>query len=290
MSAALASFPSSRMAPSQIIPVADRFPAQAARFQTRLSEIVAQYLAAANIVGRLHVMQDAKNKIGSNVGFSTMGFPWRPQFADEQNGALGFESVPYTQAIERIRNLTPMTRLAFDALASQYKLQAFTVSGVSDVKLIDNIQQALLDIMQSGGTQSDFAKAVDALTSDAGVSSLLDTQINTIFQTNVQTAYSNGRFAQMLDPAVTTALPIWQYHTVEDSHVRPAHAALDGFAAPYNDAVWRRIYPPADGQYGCRCSVSAMAPSDAPDDAMLPGISRLPSVVAGFTSTIGSQA
>jgi SPP1 gp7 family putative phage head morphogenesis protein len=274
MSASVASFPGSR-----IIPIAERFPVQTARFQTNLSDIVAQYLAAANIVGRLHVMQAAKNKIGSNVAFSTMGIPSRPtQFADVQNGALGFESVPFTQAIDRIRNLTPMTRLAFDALASQYKLQAFTVSGVSDVKLIDNIQQALLDIMQSGGTQSDFAKAVAALTSDAGVNSLLDTQINTIFQTNVQTAYSNGRFAQMRDSAVTTALPIWQYHTVEDSHVRPAHAALDGFAAQYDDPVWRRIYPPCG--YNCRCSVSAMSPGDAPGDAQLPGLPRIPAGAA----------
>jgi SPP1 gp7 family putative phage head morphogenesis protein len=263
-----------------ILPIVTQHPAQHQRFQSKMSDIVAQYLAAANIVGRLHVMQDANNKIGAAVPFSTLGVPSRPaQFADSvDNGSLGFESVPFTQAIDRIRNLTPMTRLAFDALASRYKMQAFTIAGVSDVKLIDNIQQELLDTLKEGGTPDDFRKAVGALTSDAGVADLLDAQINTIFQTNVQTAYSNGRFAQMRDPAVAAALPIWQYHTVEDSHVRPAHAALDGFAAQYDDPVWRRIYPPCG--YNCRCSVSAMSPSDAPDDASSPGLPRIPAAAA----------
>lgn len=43
-----------------------------------------------------------------------------------------------------------------------------------------------------------------------------------------------------------------QFLTVGDERVRKAHAALDGFTAPRNDPIRRRLRPPLS--HGCRCT------------------------------------
>jgi uncharacterized protein with gpF-like domain len=74
------------------------------------------------------------------------------------------------------------------------------------------------------------------------------------------------------------ALPYWMYRTAGDDRVRPAHAALDGFAAKASDVVWHRLYPPCG--YNCRCTVTAEGPGDVPANADLPGLSRIPLAAA----------
>lgn len=241
----------------------------AAQMQNQVGDLFARYLAASDLLGRAHVIAAAENKTGKKIKLATS-----TSFDD-----LPFQSVPATRAIERVLKLIGMSRDAFDGLSQRYKMQAFTVAGVSDVKLIEQIQKALADVLGSGGTEKDFQAAVNTLTDKAGIDRLASAQIGSVFQTNVQTAYQNGRFEQMSDPAVAAALPFWTYRTAGDDRVRPAHAALDGFSARNNDVVWNRIYPPCG--YNCRCTVTAEGPDDVPDDAASPGLARIPFAAAG---------
>lgn len=241
------------------------------RFQAQLTDTLAEYLAAFDILGRLHVLQSVKRKTGRALPLNTRT-PIRAQVFEETT-VLGFESVPPEGAIRRIRNLTGMTRAAFDGLAQRYKMQAFTVAGVSDVRLIEQIQQQLVKTLETGATQEEFARAVRALMSQAGVEQLTTQQLQAVFNTNAFTAYANGRFEQMKDPAVAAALPYWKYVTVGDGRVRPAHEEMDGFVARQNDPIWRRWYPPAG--FNCRCTVVAILASEAPEDADVPGAQRV---------------
>ena len=238
------------------------------QFQPRLSELLARYLAAFDLLGRLHIMQWVKERSGQSVPLSTL--TGTAAFTD----VLGFESVPAVGAIARLRNLTSMTRAAFDGLAARYQMQAFTVAGVTDVRLIEQIQQALIDVLSQGGTQQDFENAVNALTDAQGIERLAAFHLETVFQTNIMTAYANGRFEQLRDPAVAAAAPYWQYRTAGDARVRPNHAAMEGFTARFDDPVWSKWYPPAG--YNCRCTVIALLRSEAPEGADKPGLSRLP--------------
>jgi SPP1 gp7 family putative phage head morphogenesis protein len=242
----------------------------AAQMQNQVGDLFARYLASFDLLGRAHVIVAAQKKTGNKIKLATTA---SVPFAE-----LPFQSVVPTQAIDRVLKLIGMSRAAFDGLAQRYKMQAFTIAGVSDVKLIEQIKNDLAGLMQSGGTEKDFEAAVNALTDEAGIERLAATQINTVFQTNVQTAYQNGRFEQMTDPAVSIALPFWTYRTAGDDRVRPAHAALDGFSARNDDVVWHRLYPPCG--YNCRCTVTAEGPDDVDADASLPGTPRIPFAAA----------
>ena len=51
----------------------------------------------------------------------------------------------------------------------------------------------------------------------------------------------------------TKLFPYWEYRTVGDDRVRPSHRRLEGVVLPYNDARWKKIFPPND--WRCRCRV-----------------------------------
>lgn len=240
----------------------------AVRFQADMGPIVARYLAGFDLLGRLHVMLAMKKKTGDVPRLNTMSA------AAFDEGVFGFERVPSQGAIDYLRRLTGMTTAAFDGLAARYRLLAFTISGVSDVRLIEQIKSALADTLANGGTVDDFRSVVNALFDRAGIERLAQTQLDTVFQTNIMKAYAKGRAEQLADPDVLAALPYWQYRTAGDSRVRPAHAALDGFTARQDDFVWGRIYPPCG--FNCRCTVIPLLASEAPDGSDAPGSSRIP--------------
>lgn len=242
-------------------------------FRDKFADLLAGYLAAADLLGRYHVLRGFESRTGDTAELNTL----TAAFGDSLEIGTSFD-LPFDGAIKRIRNLTSYTRLAYDGLKARYRMQAFTIAGVSDVGLIERIQKALGDTMANGGTVEDFRSEVNKLTSDAGAQQIADLHVNTVFQTNVQKAYQNGRFEQLRDPAVVVALPYWVYSTAGDARVRPAHAALEGFTAKQDDPVWRRIYPPCG--YNCRCTVYAIGADEAPEEAAKPGLERIPAAAA----------
>ena len=248
-----------------------------AAIQHRLSDLFARHLAAANVLGRVQVVREVKRKTGKVVPISTISRKPAHHFAEGDNTdlSLGFSvKLPPDRAAEYLRTLTPVTRNTFDGLTEQYRRDAFTVSGTADLRLIKNIQEQLAKTLHQGATKADFKAEAAKLTSAAGVEELNAFTLDTVFNTNMQKAYSLGRYEQMTEPGVLSALPFWEYMTVGDDRVRPEHAVLDGFQARAEDPVWNKIYPP--NGFNCRCTVIALLDEEAGDAARESGYERLP--------------
>ncbi len=244
--------------------------------QVRIGDELARSLAAFNLLGRLHMVRHAVRKARRPLTLAKgSGLLYR--FADSGRDEISVDfdfHVPQTNAVEYLRNLTPVTRSVFDGLEAQYKHEAFTIAGTSDQRLIEQIRDELAATVATGGTAADFHTKVNALTDAAGVERLTSFSIDTAFNTSGLKAYSAGRLEQMQQPDLMEALPFWQYWTVGDLRVRPSHAVLDGFAARAIDPVWAKIYPPCG--FNCRCSVLPALASDVPADSSEPGLPRLP--------------
>jgi SPP1 gp7 family putative phage head morphogenesis protein len=234
-------------------------------------------MAGANLLGRLHIVRVGVSKTRRPVQLAT-GSRLVRNFAEQSdNGTfdVGFSmDVPSQGGIDYLRHLTPVTRHVFDGLTRQYQNDAFTIAGVNDQRVITKVRDALADTMAQGGTAADFKPIVHKITSDAGVADLASFELDTVFYTNTAKAYSTGRLEQMNEPHMLDALPFWQYWTVGDMRVRPAHAALDQFCARAIDPVWRRIYPPWG--FNCRCSVVPILAEEAPKGSEEGGFERLP--------------
>ena len=273
--------------PSQI-PAIPRRVAHNAAVQHRLGDLLAKHLAAANLLGRAQVAQDVYRKTGKRLPIATSSkMPAAISFAEADDSAtVGFSlDLPADGAANYLRALTPVTRYTFDGLTDQYRRDAFTVAGTSDVRLIAKIRDQLADVLQGGGTRADFTKAVAKLTTEAGVEQLNAFTLDTVFSTNMAKAYSLGRYEQLTDPDVQDVLPFWQYMTVGDDRVRPEHAVLDGFQARSIDPVWRKIYPP--NGFNCRCIVIPLLEEEAGDQASEGGLERLPLLARAKVPTPG---
>ena len=157
-----------------------------------------------------------------------------------------------------------------DAL-EYFQDQAFTIAKVSAQDLLDAVKAEIEDAIKNGATLADFAAKMPDLFSRHGYTALKPHRVEVIYRTNVQGAFNNGRLRQMASPAVTAARPYWKYHAVGDLATRPEHAAMNGRIYPYNDPVWRRMYP-YKGEpwqwFNCRCLVTTVSESEMKRDGL----------------------
>lgn len=73
--------------------------------------------------------------------------------------------------------------------------------------------------------------------------------------------------------AARATSPYWQYSTVGDDRVRPAHARLDGLTFRLDDPEAARLWPPND--FGCRCDGVILNQSAKTPATLQDGISAL---------------
>lgn len=261
-----------------------------------LVQRLTEAMVSADVLGRIRVLMEAARK-GAQVNpmgpvaektfveSSKLKVENRPQSSTFNSQlltafseTLGYESVIPEEAVDFIKSLTSFTRAAYHRLAPQYRQAAFTVARVEEIALLDRTQELLAQALEQGWTKQEFIDRLNAAFDSAGVTRLSSFHAELVFQQNMTTAYSNGRYQQMRDPEVLRALPFWRYRTMEDERVRPNHAALDGFVAAADDSVWSYIYPP--NGFNCRCMVEPLLRSEG--EAALgaslnvPGSERLP--------------
>lgn len=152
--------------------------------------------------------------------------------------------------------------------------RAFTVANVAKLDVLQDIQDSLGKALKNGQTLQQWKDGLipelqkkgwwkrDATTAELQAAGRVDDQgviakgltprrLKTIFQTNMQSAYMAGRYAQMVEQAEER--PYWQYVAILDAKTRPAHRALNGKVFKYDDAAWGAFFPP--NGYNCRCRV-----------------------------------
>ena len=101
---------------------------------------------------------------------------------------------------------------------------------------------------------------VDPATGDARMVQLgSPRRLRVIFETNMQTAYAAGHWAQIQQTKADA--PYLMYDAVNDAQTRPEHAAWDGLVLPADDPWWQTHYPPND--WGCRCGVVQLSADQA---------------------------
>ena len=178
--------------------------------------------------------------------------------------AIGLEP---EKAVEYFESKGYQIGFRWQDVAAEAHAKAFTVAGVMKVDVLQDIRQALGDALKKGTTFDDFKRQispvlqrkgwlgqgmiVDPDTGEIEGKRLNTRRLQTIFQTNMQSAYMAGRYATQLDQVDTH--PYWEYVAILDSRTRPAHRVLAGSVYRYDDPFWQTFYPP--NGYRCRCRV-----------------------------------
>ena len=144
----------------------------------------------------------------------------------------------------------------YGKLAGVQRSQSVSIAGLASLEQIKAIIDLVRSVMDAGGTFADFQKKVKA--GDLSVT-LSKARLDNIFRTNMQAAYSRGRYEQQM--RVTMNRPYWMYDAINDSRTRPAHAAMDGTILHHSHPWWKSHYTP--NGYRCRCTVISLTEAQA---------------------------
>lgn len=153
----------------------------------------------------------------------------------------------------------------YGKLAGVQRSQSVSIAGLASLEQIKAIIDLVRSVMDAGGTFADFQKKVEA--GDLSVV-LSKARLDNIFRTNMQAAYSRGRYEQQM--RVTMNRPYWMYDAINDSRTRPSHLAMDGTVLHHSHPWWKTHYTP--NGYRCRCTIISLTEAQARKR----GISPLP--------------
>jgi SPP1 gp7 family putative phage head morphogenesis protein len=240
---------------------------EARRIIDELSPLITQHLSDADVIGWVsgmthlagqlppNVLREFQAGVRSDPGGGGIKPPMPrllPMFEGEPR--LRFPMIE--QAAQRLVERQIMTREEWDRANQLAQERAFFVTADITKRTIGDIRQAVVDELNQGASLKGFQNRIANIV-DAG--SLGTAHLETIYRTNIQAAFRDGRETLANHPAVDRAFPYQQYVNVHDDRTRPEHKALETLGlngtAVYrrDDPFWDYFTPPWD--YNCRCGV-----------------------------------
>ncbi|WP_336195583.1 phage minor head protein [Hafnia paralvei] len=165
------------------------------------------------------------------------------------------------------KGLTPT--MSWKDMQDEAHAVEFAVAGITKLDILSDIQTSLTRSLTEGMSFRQFQDELEPLlqrkgwlgrglvADENGVltgKKLMPYRLETIFRTNIQSAYAAGRYQQQMRNVADR--PYWEYNAVMDNRTRPTHAALNGRIFRWDDPIWQTIYPP--NGYNCRCWVRAL--------------------------------
>jgi SPP1 gp7 family putative phage head morphogenesis protein len=166
---------------------------------------------------------------------------------------LRLEPVPFDEAIAAaIRRLVVLPDVFYGDLQGQARAKAFTVSGLNALDQLQAVWDSLRAVLSEGGTFEQWREQIQSV-------DLPSHRLETVYRTNLQAAWSQGRAEQIRRNLRTH--PYLMYSAVNDSRTRPDHAARHGTILPADHPWWRANYPPLG--FNCRCRAIAVTRKEA---------------------------
>lgn len=156
-------------------------------------------------------------------------------------------------AAQAILNRNAVTRSQFENMTILAKSQAFTVAFQESEKIIGQYRKALHDTIRLGASLDEFRDQVSKF------NTLTPSHLETVYRTNIQAAFRDGRESVLRNPIVSDVFPYQQYIATRDARVRHEHLWLESLGLNgtsiyrRDDPIWNYFTPPWD--YNCRCGV-----------------------------------
>lgn len=177
--------------------------------------------------------------------------------------SIGFDVTPQ-QAVDYFRSKGLRESFNYDDLLAEEHAAAFTVAKMADIDLLRDVHESLQQALQDGMRFQDWADMLrptlqakgwwgrqavrDPVTGATIVTELGSARrLETIFRTNMQSAYAVGQWQQIKDQQADA--PYLMYDAVDDYRTRAQHAAWDNKVLPVSSQWWDTHMPP--NGYNC---------------------------------------
>lgn len=164
------------------------------------------------------------------------------------------------EAIAWFRARLPLPKADWQALEERARRKAFTVAGVAQLDLLAEVWESLGRALEQGTPYAEWAREARGKL-EAAWGRKNSARLEVIFRTNVQMAYSSGRWAQMEAPEVKRTRPYRMYDAILDSRTTSICKTRHGTVLPADDPWWERNWPPL--HFNCRSGVRPLTELEA---------------------------
>ncbi len=178
--------------------------------------------------------------------------------------AIKLEPLTNEKALEFWKDKVLLSPGQFAKLSDAAKVRAFGISGIARGAELESVFNLLQTAIEKGISYDTFKSDLAPIWERRGWTGPRAWRVDNIFRTNIQTAYSVGRFAQMMEAAGDR--PYWQYDAVNDRRTRPTHRAVDGKIYRFDHPFWDTWYPP--NGFRCRCGVNTLSADEIERDGL----------------------
>ena len=181
---------------------------------------------------------------------------------------LDIDTLPFDEAVAYLKKRDVLTKTDYDALADKMKFRAFTASRVADGDLLKRINSALIQNETAGGTLKDFLKLTnDELLDKVGRGPNAGWYWETVYRTNMQTAYNTGRAIELNEVPPLA----FEFIAIDDTRTSDICKpyATSRVILPPDDPFWETHWPPL--HFNCRSTVRGIYDEDElPDNFTRP--------------------
>ena len=198
-------------------------------FPERFSEL----LILSNMYGMLNV--DVGNKFSE-------------EFEDEKFNPF---KMKFQEAIKFFTDKVPVIYEKMEQITAKFINQNFWVKKIADLELTKKVKSSLDNAIKNGKTLDQWKKGIN-------LKDLSDWYLDTVFRTNLSSAYSAGRYEQQME--VRGIFKYWLFDAVMDNRTSEICFSLDGKIYRSDNPIWSKIYPPL--HFGCRSDVIALSDYD----------------------------
>lgn len=201
-----------------------------------------------------------------------------------------FLNLPFQEAIAAFRRKLAIPTESWRDFAGAGQDWAFTIAGLTQADLLEDIQGLVDDAIAEGQSTETFIDLfMDRIQGTGWVAD--EKRARTIFQENNRSAQRSGRHEQSNTPAVRNYRPyrLWKHRTSPLGVPRPLHQQLDGQVFPADHPFFETAFPPCG--FGCRCTVFNLSERDLVRMNKTPGVPPDPSTIAdpGWDYTPGAS-
>jgi len=209
----------------------------------QLAAVLSNALLASCLLGRFQIQSVVSSQLSVAEFAEEDDQPKKRKRRTTDEGPLtrSFD-LPPDEAIEYFEAKKVVRKKEFNQLSKDAQQGAFTVSGVYRDDVLRGFKDEIDQALRSGATQEQTIKRFKGALSAGKHRELGEFHLETVFRTNMQTAYGVGRRRGLEE--VGDAFPFWQYHAVMDDRTRPRHAAINGVILPSDNPFWEEHYPP----------------------------------------------
>lgn len=177
----------------------------------------------------------------------------KAEFAEPS--AEDIENMPYHEAVEYLKKRDVIKKVDYDSLSDKMRFRAFTASRIADGDLLKKLNAEMIASVNDGKGLSDFLSLTKTdILDKIGMGAGSGWYYETVYRTNVQTAYNVGRamgFAE--DKPLALELVI-----IDDSRTSDICRQYAGkrFILPYDHPFWQTHWPPF--HFNCRTTIRAI--------------------------------